>query len=89
VRKRSFAPGILFLVIALALPALIIAQQNRSARRQHPTPASNRRSATARRAYGPAIKSDLAEALAVSSQTTSTAESSITTQSSSRRSAAC
>jgi hypothetical protein len=33
VRKRSFAPGILLLVVALALPALIIAQQNRSARR--------------------------------------------------------
>jgi len=67
VRKRSFAPGILFLVIALAIPALIIAQQNRSARRATgpdraaPTGGSASRSTVT----GPAIKSDLAEALAV------------------------
>ena len=66
-RKRSFAPGIVLLVIALALPALIIAQQNRSARRTTGTD----RSATGANApgrtspSGPAIKSDLAEALAV------------------------
>ena len=66
-RKSSFAPGILFLVFALALPALIIAQQTRSARRTT-TPD---RSATANNAGGkpaptaPAIKSDLSEALAV------------------------
>ena len=66
-RKSSFAPGILFLVFALALPALIIAQQTRSARRTT-TPD---RSATANNTGGkpaptaPAIKSDLSEALAV------------------------
>ena len=66
-RKRSFAPGILFLVIILAIPAYIIAQQTRSARRATtpdrpaPTGASTIRSSVT----GPAIKSDLAEALAV------------------------
>jgi len=67
VRKRSFAPGILFLVIALAIPALIIAQQNRSARRatspDRPAPTSGSTSRVS--PSGPAIKSDLAEALAV------------------------
>ena len=67
-RKSSFAPGILFLVFALTLPALIIAQQSRSARRTTTTP---ERSATANNTGGkpattaPAIKSDLSEALAV------------------------
>jgi carboxyl-terminal processing protease len=67
VRKRSFAPGILFLVFALAVPVLIIAQQTRSARRattpDRPTPsgtAGGRANPT-----GPMIKSDLAEALSV------------------------
>ena len=66
-RKSSFAPGILFLVVALALPALIIAQQTRSARRTT-TPD---RSTTGVSANGktspsaPVIKSDLAEALSV------------------------
>lgn len=66
-RKSSFALGIVFLVIALALPALIIAQQTRSARRTT-TP---ERSATTNVPGGkvsptaPAIKSDLSEALAV------------------------
>jgi len=66
VRKRTFAPGILFLVIALAVPALIIAQQNRSARRTLPGTAPAGSSATSK--LGPtstAIKGDLAEALAV------------------------
>jgi len=67
VRKSSFALGTLFLVIALALPALIIAQQTRSARRTT-TP---ERSASTNAPGGkvsptaPAIKSDLSEALAV------------------------
>jgi carboxyl-terminal processing protease len=67
VRKSSFAPGILFIVFALALPALIIAQQTRSARRTTTPDRSagvntpgGRTAATA-----PAIKSDLSEALAV------------------------
>jgi len=67
VRKRSFAPGILFLVIALALPAFIFAQQNRSARRatspDRPAPTGGTSGKTS--PTGPAIKSDLAEALAV------------------------
>jgi carboxyl-terminal processing protease len=67
VRKSSFAPGILFLVLGLAVPASIIAQQTRSARRT--TPAD--RAATGSNPNGrtspsaPAIKSDLAEAVAV------------------------
>lgn len=65
-RKSSFAPGILFLVLALALPALIIAQQNRSARRigtDRPAPAT---AATGKVGpTAPAIKSDLSEALSV------------------------
>jgi carboxyl-terminal processing protease len=67
VRKRSFAPGILFLVIALALPALLIAQQSRSARRATtPERSSTGVSSTGKLApTGPAIRSDLAEALAV------------------------
>ena len=66
-RKRSFAPGIVLLVIALALPALIIAQQNRSARRTT-TPdrsAAGGGSTGKTSPSGPAIKSDLAEALSV------------------------
>ena len=66
-RKSSFAPGILFVVFALALPAFIIAQQNRSARRANgpdrsasTTTPSGKTESTA-----PAIKSDLSEALAV------------------------
>src|SRR5262249_17883920 len=68
VRKSSFAPGILFLIFALALPALIIAQQTRSARRTTTTPerSSNGPATTGRPSpSGPAIKSDLAEALSV------------------------
>jgi len=65
VRKRSFVPGILFLVIALALPALIIAQQNRSARRMTDRPAPTGATATKASPTGAAIKGDLAEALAV------------------------
>jgi carboxyl-terminal processing protease len=67
VRKSSFAPGMLFLVFALALPALILAQQNRSARRT----SNPDRSASTNNPGGkanpstPAIKSDLSEALAV------------------------
>ena len=65
-RKRSFAPGILFFVIALAVPALIIAQQNRSARRTTPGTAPAGSSATNKVGpTGTAIKGDLAEALAV------------------------
>jgi carboxyl-terminal processing protease len=67
VRKSSFAPGILFLVLALALPALIIAQQSRSARRAAPPERSSAGGSSTGKASasGPAIKGDLAEALAV------------------------
>jgi carboxyl-terminal processing protease len=69
VTKRFFAPGILFLVVALLVPAFIFAQQNRSARRATGNPperttttsASNGKAASS----GPMIKSDLAEALSV------------------------
>lgn len=66
-RKRSFAPGIVLLVVALALPALIIAQQNRSARRAtNPDRSATGTNSTGRLGpTGPAIKSDLAEALSV------------------------
>jgi len=67
VRKRSFAPGILFLVLALAVPALIIAQQNRSARRATTPDRSTPGVTTTGRttASGSTIKSDLNEALSV------------------------
>ena len=66
-RKRSFAPGILFLVLALTLPAWIIAQQNRSARRiVTPERATTATAPTGKAiASGQTIKSDLAEALSV------------------------
>ncbi|HYK22173.1 MAG TPA: S41 family peptidase [Pyrinomonadaceae bacterium] len=70
-RKSSFAPGILFLVFALALPAFIIGQQNRSARRTTTTPdrsttgvAPNAKTNSSV-VTGPMIKSDLSEALSV------------------------
>jgi carboxyl-terminal processing protease len=67
VRKSSFAPGILFLVFALALPALILAQQSRSARRATPPERTAPATATSSKiaASAPVIKSDLAEALGV------------------------
>jgi hypothetical protein len=67
VRKSSFAPGILFVLFALALPAFIIAQQNRSARRAAGPDRSASTSAPSGKseATAPAIKSDLSEALAV------------------------
>ena len=67
-KKSFFAPGILFLVLALLVPALIFAQQNRSARRTATTPerASTSTPSTGKSAASaPVIKSDLAEALQV------------------------
>ncbi len=66
-RKRSFAPGIVFLVVALALPALIIAQQNRSARRTtNPDRSTTGANSPGRTSpTGNAIRGDLAEALSV------------------------
>src|ERR1044072_143719 len=67
-KKISFAPGIVLLVIALALPALIIAQQNRSARRTTSTPDRSAAGGTSTSRTSPssaASKGDLAEALSV------------------------
>ena len=67
-RKSSFAPGILFLVFALTLPAFILAQQNRSARRA--TPPDRTTTATTTNPKGAVVtssmvKGDLSEALSV------------------------
>ena len=67
-RKRSFAPGIIFLIFALSVPAFILAQQNRSARRATTTPErSTATTGSASRGVvtGTSIKSDLSEALSV------------------------
>ena len=66
-RKRSFLPGILFLIVALCVPAIIIAQQNRSARRGPTSNPDRSGASTAGRssASSPVIKNDLAEALSV------------------------
>ena len=68
-RNRSFIAGVLFLIIALALPAIIFSQQNRSARRTSGTnperSASSNSSGSKTTASAPLIKSDLAEALSV------------------------
>lgn len=67
-RNRFLIPGILFLAIALSVPAIIIAQ-NRSARRG-PTSNPDRSTASGSTAAkapstGPAIRNDLSEALSV------------------------
>ena len=54
-RKSSFAPGILFLIFALTLPVLIIAQQTRSARR---TTTPDRPTTTGGTASGKALDRD-------------------------------
>jgi carboxyl-terminal processing protease len=67
VRTKTFAPGIIFLIFALSTPALIFAQQSRSARRASaPEPASSA-SPTGGRATvtSPVIKRDVAEALSL------------------------
>lgn len=67
--KRFLAPGILFFVLALLVPAFIFAQQNRSARRA--TGSAPDRSASSTSSTGkvtpatPLIKNDLSEALSV------------------------
>ncbi len=68
-RRRSWLPGILFLALALSLPAIIFAQQHRAARRQpgtpdRPAPGSNAPVRTA--AVTPTVvKTDLGEALSL------------------------
>jgi carboxyl-terminal processing protease len=67
VRKSFFAPGILFLIFALTVPALILAQQNRSARRATPPDRTAPAGASTTKGVvtSPMIKSDLSEALGV------------------------
>jgi carboxyl-terminal processing protease len=68
VRNRLFVPGVLILIIALCVPAIILAQQTRSARRGSTNPersaGANTTGAKAA-ATTPVIKNDLAEALSV------------------------
>jgi len=67
VRTKTFAPGIIFLVLALSTEALIFAQQSRSARRvsaPEPTASANPRAGRAT-VTGPTIKRDVAEALSL------------------------
>ena len=66
-RKSSFAPGILFLIFALTVPAFILAQQNRSARRATTTPERSATTGSTSRGLvsAPMIRNDLSEALAV------------------------
>ncbi len=68
-RKRFLVPGILFLLLALTLPAIIFSQQNRAARRQ---PAPTERTSPATTPAGAKVpvttnmvKGDLGEALSV------------------------
>ena len=68
--NRSLLPGILLLFVALTLPALIFAQQNRSARRQPGNPAERSSPAgNSANAKAPVtavvVKNDLSEALSV------------------------
>jgi len=69
VRNRFFVPGILFLIIALCVPAIILAQQSRSARRGSSTTPERSSGANTTGAKAtattPVIKNDLAEALSV------------------------
>lgn len=66
-RKSFFAPGILFLIFALTVPALILAQQSRSARRATTPERTTTTSPTAGKGVvtSPMIRSDLSEALGV------------------------
>jgi carboxyl-terminal processing protease len=70
VKTRSLLPGIMFLAFALLLPAIIFAQQTRSARRQPGNtperPASTANAETTKTAVTPAVvRTDLSEALSV------------------------
>src|SRR6266542_904487 len=68
VRKRSFLPGILFLIIALSIPAIIFAQ-NRSARHQPGSTPERAATTSAPSSRTPVtssvVKGDIAEALSV------------------------
>ena len=66
-KKSFFAPGILFLIFALTVPALILAQTSRSARRATPPDRTTPTGAAPSKGVAtmPMIKSDLSEALSV------------------------
>jgi len=69
VRSKRWFPGLLFLALALSVPAIIFSQQNRSARRQPGNP-TDRSGAGASARNKPVVtpnvvKTDLNEALAV------------------------
>jgi len=68
VRKISFLPGMLFLIIALSLPAIIFAQ-NRSARRQPGTNPERSAPVATSNSKGPVtasvVRGDIAEALSI------------------------
>lgn len=68
-RRRSLFPGVLFLALALSLPAIIIAQQSRSARRQPGNtpdrPAPNGTSNTKAAVTSSVVRNDLSEALSL------------------------
>jgi carboxyl-terminal processing protease len=68
VRRRPWIPGILFLALTVLVPAVIFAQQSRSARRQ-PGPSTDRSNSGATRnktgVTSAVVKTDLNEALAV------------------------
>ena len=67
-KKRSLVLGITFLAFTISLPAIIFAQQSRSARRQ-PTPERPAASAPASATSGPVtpgvVRTDLSEALSI------------------------
>jgi carboxyl-terminal processing protease len=67
VRTRTFALGIIFLIFALSIPALIFAQQSSSARRASAPESTSSANPAAGRATvtGPMIKRDVAAALSV------------------------
>lgn len=65
-KRRFLSSGILFLAIALSLPAILFAQQNRSARRTSDRPAPSTAAPNTKPATTSAVvKSDLNEALSV------------------------
>ncbi|PWT87265.1 MAG: hypothetical protein C5B55_15070 [Blastocatellia bacterium] len=68
-RNRFYIPGLLFLILALAVPAIILAQQNRSARRTGggsvERSAGSNTSSGKSPATAPVIKNDLSEALSI------------------------
>jgi carboxyl-terminal processing protease len=70
VKNRSLLPGVVFLLLALSLPAIIVSQQGRSARRQpsaaeRATPSSTGSGTARPPVTSGVVKTDLGEALSV------------------------